>query len=98
MVEKILNPLPFTPTEFPSLPKEKVILFCGRMHPEKGISLLIESFIYAFKLGLSGWSLRLVGPAEISAGGGGEHWLESLIPPHLSSQYLLSVALLIKMS
>ena len=87
MVEKILNPLTFTPTEFPSLPKEKVILFCCRMHPEKGISLLIESFIYAFKLGLSGWSLRLVGPAEISAGGGGEHWLESLIPPHLSSQY-----------
>ena len=43
MVQKILNPLPFIPPESSNVIKQNIILFCGRMHPEKGIPLLINS-------------------------------------------------------
>jgi glycosyltransferase involved in cell wall biosynthesis len=56
-----------------------VILYCGRLHPEKGIALLIEAFSLACARGLNGWTLRLVGPADTAAGGGGLGWLENLL-------------------
>lgn len=79
MIRMIPNPLTFLPPPLPSQSRQPVILFCGRLHPEKGIELLINAFAKACDLGLSGWRLRLVGPADTAAGGGGLHWLEALL-------------------
>ena len=75
----IPNPLPFQPPPLPAEKREPVILYCGRLHPEKGIALLIKAFAQACNRGLSGYSLRLVGPADTAAGGGGLAWLEGLL-------------------
>ena len=79
MIRMIPNPLPFVPPALSGQSRQKIILFCGRLHPEKGIELLINAFARACEIGLSGWSLRLVGPADTAAGGGGKHWLEDLL-------------------
>jgi glycosyltransferase involved in cell wall biosynthesis len=78
-IRTIPNPLPFLPPPFAEAEREPVILYCGRLHPEKGIALLIEAFSQACAQGLSGWTLRLVGPADTAAGGGGLGWLENLL-------------------
>jgi len=74
------NPLPFQlePTSAVAVKKKKIILYCGRLHPEKGLHLLLDSYKIFNCLGLDGWSLRIVGPSEISAGGGGTLWLRDL--------------------
>ena len=75
----IPNPLPFDISTITSQPnKQPTILYCGRIHPEKGLELLIQAFAKACQLGLCGWTLRIVGPAEVSHGGGGRDWLRSL--------------------
>jgi glycosyltransferase involved in cell wall biosynthesis len=79
MIRMIPNPLPFVPPPLLSQSRQHVILFCGRLHQEKGIELLINAFANACGRGLVGWTLRLVGPADTAAGGGGEHWLEDLL-------------------
>jgi len=71
----IPNPLPFDPPEQVDLSaKESVILYAGRIHPEKGLDLLME----AARSLPEGWILDVVGPHQISAGGGGEEYLASL--------------------
>jgi glycosyltransferase involved in cell wall biosynthesis len=77
-IRTIPNALTFQP---PALLKERepLLLYCGRLHPEKGIELLIDAFEQACSLGLQGWSLRLVGPADVAAGGGGQAWLQELL-------------------
>jgi glycosyltransferase involved in cell wall biosynthesis len=79
LIRTIPNPLPFLPPPLATAQREAVILYCGRLHPEKGIALLIEVFQLACERGLSGWTLRLVGPADTAAGGGGMGWLEGLL-------------------
>jgi glycosyltransferase involved in cell wall biosynthesis len=79
LVRTIPNPLPFLPPPLAGAEREPVILYCGRLHPEKGISLLIDAFRLACAQGLRGWTLRLVGPADTAAGGGGLGWLEGLL-------------------
>lgn len=54
--------------------KSNLILYCGRIHPEKGLELLIE----AVSSLPDGWILKIVGPWEIKDGGGGHLYLESL--------------------
>jgi glycosyltransferase involved in cell wall biosynthesis len=71
----IPNPLPFEPPEQVHLHgKESVILYAGRIHPEKGLDLLMETA----RSIPPGWILDVVGPHQISAGGGGEEYLDSL--------------------
>lgn len=79
LIRTIPNPLPFLPPPLTDIERQPVILYCGRLHPEKGIALLIEAFSLACQRGLTGWTLRLVGPADTAAGGGGMNWLKSLI-------------------
>jgi glycosyltransferase involved in cell wall biosynthesis len=72
-VRLIANPLPFPPLQENVLrDKKPVILYCGRIHPEKGLDLLVQA---AAKLD---WPTKVVGPFEISQGGGGAPYLESL--------------------
>ena len=78
-VEIIPNPLPYNPPSSSIARKENVILYCGRLHPEKGIELLLSAFQLACQRGLTDWILRLVGSAEVPEGGGGRVWIESLI-------------------
>jgi glycosyltransferase involved in cell wall biosynthesis len=55
----------------------KTILYVGRLHPEKGIELLIESFkILCLKQ--DNLSLKIVGPWKESQGGGGETYWNKL--------------------
>lgn len=57
---------------------ENVILYTGRVHPEKGVHLLIEAFARLPLALRNKWRLRLVGPWEVAYGGGGDGYLASL--------------------
>lgn len=71
----IPNPLPFDiAEEIDYREKQNVILYTGRVHPEKGLDLLIR----AFRETAPGWTLKIVGPWEVRAGGGGGEYLNEL--------------------
>ena len=57
--------------------RPKVILYVGRVHPEKGIHLLVEAFARVCTV-FAEWKLMIVGPGEERLGGGGESYLRSL--------------------
>ena len=72
-------PVSVTGTEPPSLrEREKVILFVGRVHPEKGVHLLVDAFAGVARTVFADWKLMIVGPAETSSGGGGKSYFASL--------------------
>ena len=82
----IPNPLPFDVSSAVLLPdKSPTILYCGRIHPEKGLDLLIRSFASACNIGLNGWTLRIIGPSDVAHGGGGRAFLRNL--QHLSLNF-----------
>jgi glycosyltransferase involved in cell wall biosynthesis len=54
------------------------ILYVGRLHPEKGVHLLVEAFASGARSALADWKLMIVGPTETKLGGGGERYLASL--------------------
>src|SRR6185312_3921178 len=63
-----------------------VIGYVGRIHPEKGLELLLGAAArLAGRAGLPEWRLRLVGPAGVAAGGGGESWWEALRARHAAA-------------
>ena len=71
----IPNPLPFDNSiQIESGEKKKIILYAGRVHPEKGLEILIE----AFKALEGKWLLKIVGPWETNAGGGGVAYFNKL--------------------
>jgi glycosyltransferase involved in cell wall biosynthesis len=53
------------------------ILYTGRLHPEKGLHLLLNAWRLASPR-LEGWKLRIVGPWRAEQGGGGSAFLETL--------------------
>lgn len=65
-------------TEEPAAGREKQVLFVGRIHPEKGLHLLIQAFASIPLERLANWRLVLVGPAEVRLGGGGDKYLSQL--------------------
>lgn len=86
------NSLPFLPDlQSPSsVSRVPTILYTGRIHPEKGLELLLHAFALASSNGLHGWSLRIVGPSAIAQGGGGTSYLHSLI--RLAQSLTISVS------
>jgi len=71
----IPNPLPFDNLiDIDQSRKKNILLYTGRVHPEKGLEILIN----AFKALKGNWKLKIVGPWEISAGGGGLMYLQRL--------------------
>lgn len=77
----ISNPLPGgIPARLPADPKPfpRRLLYAGRIHPEKGIGLLIDAVARIPAERFEGWSLHIVGPAEPRFGGGGLPYLEAL--------------------
>ena len=74
-IAMIPNPLPFIPKqEIDFSKKEKIILYTGRIHPEKGLDLLIQ----AYKQTSQNYKLQIIGPWQFSQGGGGAEYLQSL--------------------
>jgi glycosyltransferase involved in cell wall biosynthesis len=62
----------------PIVEREKIILFVGRVHPEKGLHLLIDAFANKTRTLFADWKLVIVGPAEKNYGGGGGPYLATL--------------------
>jgi len=62
----------------PVASRGKTILFVGRVHPEKGVHLLVEAFAYMTRELSSEWQLSILGPAEEEYGGGGRQYLAEL--------------------
>jgi glycosyltransferase involved in cell wall biosynthesis len=53
--------------------------FTGRLHPEKGLALLIRAArILATRGDLPAWRLKIVGPETVNEGGGGEDWVAEM--------------------
>lgn len=79
-VRVIPNPLPFVPERAVDwTKKDKLVLYVGRLHPEKGIELLLRAWAQAMqRAAFAGWRLEIVGPANVDVGGGGEEWLHEV--------------------
>jgi glycosyltransferase involved in cell wall biosynthesis len=57
---------------------DKTLLYVGRVHPEKGVRLLIEAFALLPAELRKQWRVKIVGPWETAFGGGGESHLAEL--------------------
>jgi glycosyltransferase involved in cell wall biosynthesis len=55
--------------------RNRTVLYVGRLHPEKGVHLLISAFA---KISLPDWRLVIVGPHRSEHGGGGEAYYRDL--------------------
>jgi glycosyltransferase involved in cell wall biosynthesis len=74
-------PAPRSTSEREPLPvaqREKIILYVGRVHPEKGVHLLVEAFAQGARTVFADWRLMIVGPTEEKHGGGGKSYLADL--------------------
>jgi glycosyltransferase involved in cell wall biosynthesis len=79
-IKVIPNPLPFVPRRNVNWnAKGATVLYVGRLHPEKGLELLLEAWRLIQKESrLSGWRLEIVGPGDAALGGGGDGWVAAL--------------------
>jgi glycosyltransferase involved in cell wall biosynthesis len=69
IVGMVPNPIPLDASDSIDFSlKERLILYCGRVHPEKGIELLGRAFSGVKR---EGWRVQIVGPWETDLGGGG---------------------------
>lgn len=78
IVRHIPNPLPFDPPdsiEFDS--KKKVVLYAGRIHPEKGLDMMARVWA-KIHTDYPGWSVELAGPHAVAEGGGGDGYRDRL--------------------
>lgn len=63
----------------PTAPRPLVLGYVGRIHPEKGLGLLLAAAArLAARADLPPWRLELVGPVAIAQGGGGPGYRDSL--------------------
>ena len=62
----------------PFAEREKTILFVGRVHPEKGVHLLVAAFANGARTIFADWKLVIIGPTEKKYGGGGGPYLAAL--------------------
>lgn len=80
-IKVIPYPAPASPNKDEPPPveqREKIVLFVGRIHPEKGVHLLVEAFVRGARTVFANWRLMIVGPTDEKHGGGGESYLKSL--------------------
>lgn len=78
IVRFIPNPLPFHPPEgYPIETKEQVLLYAGRIHPEKGLDLLADAW-RQISPSFPNWKLEIAGPHATALGGGGDRFFEEL--------------------
>ncbi len=80
-VAVIPNPVPRPGVEHAPPPieqRDKVIVYVGRVHPEKGVHLLVDAFAAGARTIFANWKLVIIGPAEEKFGGGGDRYLSDL--------------------
>jgi glycosyltransferase involved in cell wall biosynthesis len=74
-VSMVPNPLPSeSTTKIDLRAKSKRIIYCGRIHPEKGLELLA---LTAKQLP-NDWTIQIVGPWQTREGGGGAAYIQTL--------------------
>lgn len=74
-VKFIPNPLPFSSNrKIKKNFNNKTILYAGRIHPEKGLEILINSMKYIEK----NWTLKIIGPYKTEHGGGNKNYIKKL--------------------
>jgi glycosyltransferase involved in cell wall biosynthesis len=84
-VAVIPNPLPFVPDQpVAPHPENAPLLYVGRIHPAKGIELLLQAFAHAKAAGAISPPRRrvIIGPADSARGGGGESWWRQTLARH----------------
>lgn len=59
--------------------KEKVVLYAGRIHPEKGVESLLQAWGKLSNEVARGWTLRIIGPWKEEQGGGGKKFRDRLV-------------------
>lgn len=78
----IVLPYPLDPAfleiQPPEGPRLKRILYGGRMHPEKGLELLVRAFKKLPDGLRNKWALKFVGPWQEKHGGAGSAYMESM--------------------
>jgi glycosyltransferase involved in cell wall biosynthesis len=81
-VSVVPNPLPdgtWTANPPSDDARENVVLYAGRIHPEKGLDLLAEAWVQPkVRAALAGWKLVLAGSWDFAHGGGGANYQERL--------------------
>lgn len=78
-VTAIPNPLPWeSDARLSTESREKVILFLGRIHPEKGLRLLVDGFAGLAPEVRGDWRLEVRGPWRVDQGGAGRAYLDEL--------------------
>lgn len=72
-------PAPESTPGAPSIEQRpKTILYVGRVHPEKGVHLLVDAFVGGTPAAFNEWKLMIVGPTEAKFGGGGDEYFSKL--------------------
>jgi glycosyltransferase involved in cell wall biosynthesis len=78
-VSVVPNPVPKSAISPPAIgDRDRIMLFVGRVHPEKGVHVLVDAFASGARAAFADWKLMIVGPTETRLGGGGEAYLASL--------------------
>jgi len=77
-VRVIPNALPFRMDATIQAERARMILYVGRVHPEKGIELFLRALSYLPAEMLAAWKVKIVGPHETHLGGGGENFLRAM--------------------
>jgi glycosyltransferase involved in cell wall biosynthesis len=78
-VSVVPNPVPGSASSPRAIgDRDKIMLFVGRVHPEKGVHVLIDAFASGARGAFADWKLMIVGPTETKLGGGGEAYSASL--------------------
>ena len=58
--------------------RAKIVLYVGRVHPEKGVHFLVEAFVRLRRGEFADWKLIIVGSTDSREGGGGQAYLRQL--------------------
>jgi glycosyltransferase involved in cell wall biosynthesis len=58
--------------------RPKIVLYVGRVHPEKGVHVLVNAFVRLCRGEFADWKLIIVGSTDFKEGGGGENYFRQL--------------------
>jgi glycosyltransferase involved in cell wall biosynthesis len=64
--------------EPPFAARPKIVLYVGRVHPEKGVHVLVNAFARLCRSEFADWKLIIVGSTDFKEGGGGENYIRQL--------------------
>ena len=72
------DPPPLDPAAL-AAPREPWVLYLGRVHPEKGLDVLLRAFgEFIVQTPATAWRLKIIGPVAAKMGGGGDDYKAKL--------------------